>query len=292
MQPRTFTAEKFFADRMLPVSLVYTRSSEAANWHVHEFSEIGIVFNGSGIYETDFAAMKITAGDVLVMPAGGMHRFHHENDIEQFNILFQFEKLHIPSREICKHPGFSALFRLNPQYCLKNRYYPCFKLNPVDLQRVKNLLTDAYMSQQQQQSGSALSVYGAFLQTIPILLANYSVADLTGNTSANPTGLVDTLDYMQQNFRKNLQMQELAKHARMTVSSFSRHFKAATGTTPGKYLLKLRLDEARQMLLENQLSISEIAFQTGFEDSNYFSRIFRIYSGMSPREFRNRNTQS
>ena len=102
---------------MLPVRIIYTRHSEAADWHSHEFSEIAIILNGSAVYETDFCTSSVQAGDVLVMPADGVHKFHSEVDIEQYNVLFQFEKLPVPSRDITRHPGFSSLFHLNPEYC-------------------------------------------------------------------------------------------------------------------------------------------------------------------------------
>lgn len=288
MTLKTLTAENFFADRLLPVSLFYTHSSEAVHWHNHEFSEICIVFEGHGIYETDFSVSEISAGDVLVLPAGGIHRFHNEVGIEQFNILFQFEKLPVPSREISCHPGFSVLFRINPQYCIKNRYYPHFKLCREDLLRVKNILSDAYQAQKMHKSGFVLSVYGAFLQVIPILLENYAKSNSDTNTPVIPARLSEALDYLQNNFRNPISINELARRHGMNVSGFIRHFKEATGRSPLSYLLNLRLEEARQLLQEDTLSITEIAFQVGFEDSNYFSRIFRRKNGLSPREFRRR----
>ena len=286
MQPLTLQASKFFFDRTLPVRIYYTSCSEVADWHTHDFTEIAIILSGTAIYETDFNSSPISAGDVLVMPAGGTHRFHTEVNIEQFNLLFQYEKLPVPGKDISTHPGFSSLFRLNPEYCRKQKYYPRFRIrNEASLSYIKLLLTAASAAQEQKKTGYALSVYGAFLQIIPILLENYSSGVLRQNAHI-PELLADCLDYIQQNFRKNLTIAMLAEKAKMAPASFVRHFRAATGMTPMEYIIKLRLEEASTLLQDPDLSIAEAALQSGFNDSNYFSRLFRKKNGISPRGYR------
>ena len=72
----------------------------------------------------------------------------------------------------------------------------------------------------------------------------------------------------------------------MAPASFVRHFHAATGMTPLEYIIKLRLDEAAALLQDPNLSIAEAALQSGFNDSNYFSRLFRKKNNISPRGYR------
>ncbi|MBE6367836.1 MAG: helix-turn-helix domain-containing protein [Lentisphaerae bacterium] len=284
---QTLQAKSFFFDRMLPVRIIYTRHSEAADWHSHEFSEIAIILNGSAVYETDFCTSSVQAGDVLVMPADGVHKFHSEVDIEQYNILFQFEKLPVPSRDITRHPGFSSLFHLNPEYCRQMQYYPRFRIESAqELEQIKTMLNMAYQAQEQKQTGYALTVYGTFLLLIPILLENYQRTVPQSGTVRSPERLADCLDYMKHNFRKPLHNIQLAAVAKMAPASFVRHFRGATGCTPLEYLIRMRLDEASFLLLNSQLSIAEVAQQSGFDDSNYFSRLFRRKNGLSPREYR------
>lgn len=281
------TAKNFFFDRMLPVRLFYTQCSEVADWHSHEFSEIAIILSGTADYQTEFNTSAIRAGDVLVTPAGGVHRFQNEVGIEQFNVLFQFGKLPIPERDITRHPGFSPLFRLKLESCRKEGRYPCFHIaDPESLQRVRLLLTNAYSDQERKMPGYALSVYGAFLQLIPILLENYCRTTNVPPAVHTPERLADCLDFMQRNFRRELSTTRLAAEARMSPASFVRHFRSATGSGPREYLIRMRLEEACILLRTSDLSISEIAAESGFPDSNYFSRLFKRKNGISPREYR------
>ena len=72
----------------------------------------------------------------------------------------------------------------------------------------------------------------------------------------------------------------------MSRSTLNRNFSKAFGMTPMRYLNKLRLDHAAELLASSNLSISEIARQCGFEDSNYFTRAFRRKFGTAPGQWR------
>ena len=72
----------------------------------------------------------------------------------------------------------------------------------------------------------------------------------------------------------------------MSESSLLRAFKQATDRAPTQYLLDLRLRRAKNLLRNTSLNITEITFQTGFNDSNYFARQFRKRVGTSPHEYR------
>ena len=84
--------------------------------------------------------------------------------------------------------------------------------------------------------------------------------------------------------KEKLLIPQLARESGMSESSFTRHFKNATGETPVEYLLKLRLQDAADKIC-NGMAVSEAAYSSGFSDSNYFSRIFKKKYGISPLKF-------
>ena len=83
-----------------------------------------------------------------------------------------------------------------------------------------------------------------------------------------------------------LTLPEMAKQAAVSEVTLYRLFRKGTGESPVNCLNRVRLRHARALLLNTRLPISEVAAATGFADSNYFSRRFRKFAGMSPREFR------
>lgn len=85
----------------------------------------------------------------------------------------------------------------------------------------------------------------------------------------------------------SLNVDELARRMGFGRSSFYRKVNTLTGMTPNNYIRKIRMEESKKMLEESNLSISEIAYKTGFNSAFYFSKCFKEYYGMPPSQFRN-----
>lgn len=111
------------------------------------------------------------------------------------------------------------------------------------------------------------------------------------NKSRRPdNSLWDAVDQMRIKIRReytsNETNAEYAAQLNMSVSHFLSLFKKITGTTPQQYKLQLRIAAAKNMLLNTQYKISDIAQNVGFGDSLYFCRYFRNSTGVSPSKFR------
>ncbi len=81
-------------------------------------------------------------------------------------------------------------------------------------------------------------------------------------------------------------LEQLASLASLSLSSFKREFKKHFKETPAQYIRNRRLQKAKDLLVHSSLSVSEISFQVGYEDSSYFSRLFSSSFMLSPSEFR------
>lgn len=92
--------------------------------------------------------------------------------------------------------------------------------------------------------------------------------------------------YMRRNFDKKIDMDELAAHVFLSHSGLIWKFKQELNTTPSNYLSILRLQHAKQLLLNHPYSITQISEMCGYSNPYYFTNAFRHYSGMSPSDFR------
>ena len=95
-----------------------------------------------------------------------------------------------------------------------------------------------------------------------------------------------TLQYMNRHYNEPLSIPFLAEYANVSYGYFRRLFKEITGITPSEYLTKIRMDNARLLLYRTDISIKEIAYQVGFSDQLYFTRMFTKVYGVSPTKFR------
>ena len=284
---RSLKASMFFDDLARPLRLYQTTNSEAAGWHSHEFTEFAIVLKGQGYYDNEFEKTLVQAGDVLITPAGALHGYRQEKDILLVNVLFQFDKLPIPLRDLNREAGFIALFRADSDYFRALGHFPRLRLDHAELARTRLLLKEALALQQSKAPGALLSVYGAFLQLLPILLQAYlrsEDAQFPPPAPQCPDRLAECLDYMAANHSRRLAIPDLAKRAGMGHATFTRHFRAATGETPMAFLVRLRLEDAMHYLASG-MNVTMAAAQAGFDDSNYFTRLFRRHFGAPPSRY-------
>ncbi len=100
---------------------------------------------------------------------------------------------------------------------------------------------------------------------------------------------IPVIELMHNEYQINRSVDEYAALSGMSSYYFIRKFKEYTGYSPHTYLIRLRMERARNLLLTSNFSVSEISFAVGYDNPLYFSRLFRKYTGSSPSEFRNKN---
>ena len=93
-------------------------------------------------------------------------------------------------------------------------------------------------------------------------------------------------EYIDDNIDQRISVVLLAGLANLSVCYFVRAFKQSLGVTPHDYLIRQRVERTKQLLSGTDMPLSEIALAAGFADQSHFSRRFRQYVGMSPRDYR------
>ncbi len=93
-------------------------------------------------------------------------------------------------------------------------------------------------------------------------------------------------EIMETNFRYNLALEDYAKLCHRSLSSFKRDFQKEFSEAPGKWLLGKRLDYSAGLLRNSKLNVTEIAFESGFEDVSHFSRVFKERFNVPPLTYR------
>lgn len=98
-------------------------------------------------------------------------------------------------------------------------------------------------------------------------------------------------EIMEANYTYNLSLADYAKIAGRSIASFKREFSLLYKTTPGKWLIQKRLDYAAMLLDNSTRAVNDIAFESGFENTTHFSRVFKDKFGATPLQFRQRALQ-
>lgn len=101
-----------------------------------------------------------------------------------------------------------------------------------------------------------------------------------------PYILSHAIEYMKQNYKRQLQLEEVASFCHCSKSYLSHQFKKNMGMTLKSYLNSLRIQAAKNLLEATNPNIIDLAFDLGFKDSNYFSKVFKDFVGLSPLQYK------
>jgi AraC family transcriptional regulator len=93
------------------------------------------------------------------------------------------------------------------------------------------------------------------------------------------------LDYLNDNLAGSVALADLAAVARVSVFHFARQFRGAVGASPHQYVIRLRVERAKELMRQGRLSLAQVAAAVGFADQSHFNRHFKRLAGVTPRQF-------
>jgi AraC-like DNA-binding protein/quercetin dioxygenase-like cupin family protein len=283
-KPEVLTIRGHFPDPEFPLSLFWLPSHGSRRIHSHEFEELVVVIGGRGRHRTGGGEWQIRTGDVFVVPRGERHAYAKTERLELCNVLFQPERLPLDWASLDAAPGYRALFAMEPRWRGGAQGSSRLRLDADALAETVVLLKRLQRELAEDQPGRQMVSVGLFLQLVGLLCRAYGKHP--HREGRRLLGLERAMNRLTSLQGPAPSLLELAALAGMSVSTFQRAWHRYAGRTPNDYLLELRLDRARVLLETTMLTVSEVSARVGFEDSNYFSRRFRIAYGNSPRRWR------
>lgn len=252
--------------------------------HTHDFCELSLITHGSAMHWLEGAEFPVATGDVFVLQGHQSHYYYQLEKLEMINIMFDPELLNLPETRLRKIPGYRALFLLEPLFRKQHRFSSHLHLNRRSLALSERIAMELDAEVRAKSPGYEAAMFGKFVELIVYLSRLYQET-----VSTNAEALIrvsKVIGCIEDEFPKPWKIEDFAAMAHMSRSNFMRVFRTATGETPVGYLLQLRIQKAMTLLMSTKLSVSEIAFEVGFNDSNYFTRQFKASQGVSPITYR------
>ena len=267
-----------------PIAVMRIHSHPAFPVHRHEFTEIGIVIRGFGMNRIDGQEFELKAGNVFVIQGPHEHSIEKPDSLEILNICFYPEILGFSTKEFPDVPAYRTLFELASPMNSKGDFKQLMYLNPEQLARLLALTNELDVEIQQASPGYT-SVARAQLAMIIALLSRWHGYP-AGEKATDPRRVAKAIVKMEQQLDEPISIVELGKVCGLSRRQFFRVFKQCTGQTPSEYIYYLRLRRAERLLRDPVMTITEVAFASGFNDSNHFSRSFKKTYNMTPSEYR------
>lgn len=237
--------------------------------HYHNFYEIFCLLSGKCRFLLRDQVYELEKGDLVFIAPGELHHslYYPGINCEMADILFKKEFLY---RDVIGEPhSFMG--------CIPSLYQEDY------LELLSHMLSES--ASLDEYSGEFITCY---LQQLLLFLARHSVMNQEEPELVNvrDADIQLATRYIYQNFRKPLTLEEVAGVASLSPTYFSKKFKQVTGMGYKEYLNYVRLKHAQTALLTTSNTITDIALEYGFNDSNYFKDLFKKVYGRSPREYR------
>jgi AraC-like DNA-binding protein/mannose-6-phosphate isomerase-like protein (cupin superfamily) len=229
---------------------------------------IVFITSGEGIFESaETKAYKVKAGHCFFLFPGVWHRYKPDlqHGWEEYWIGFKG-----PYPDMLMKNGF-----FSPQHPFVNVGHNGGLLK--SFQSLLDVASSAPIGYHQIICGYTLQILGMI-----------NAINQQEEHDQNPLGkLVSKAKFlMQASLEDPVNIEALVSEFPISYSKFRKSFKELTGQSPNQYHLDLRLKKAKELLDSTALSVSEIAYKTGFESAFYFSRLFKNKNGTSPKLYR------
>ncbi|TCV84786.1 HTH-type transcriptional activator RhaS [Testudinibacter aquarius] len=234
----------------------------------HDFDEIVLVTNGKGRHIFNGYPQELYAGMVLYVEAKDHHLYENVSGLHLTNILFRsLDNFHFI------HNINSLLKTIKPE---KSNYQVINKKQLANLLPLIDVLSDS-------SKYNIIEQESYFFQLLSLLQRNQFSDHGIGTVMEKGTQL---LHYLAHNFNEPVNWEQLAEQFSLSLRSLHRYIKDQTGETPQNYLNRLRLSYAYYQIRYTDQAITDIAYDSGFNDSGYFSTCFKQEFKLCPRELR------
>jgi YesN/AraC family two-component response regulator len=254
-------------------------------FHWHEFMEISFIQSGKGKYEIEDKEFFVCKGDIIVINNIERHRLTYNTQEPLYETVIHFDPSLISSRENTT---------LDFTYMKLFKYERASFNNKPDLtdeikEIVKSLISDIITEYMKKLPYFELMLKSKLLTLITHLLRQCNaqpVSDFEIISKRNQIERLEKiLDYINDNYSKDISLDSIANKFFMNSSYFSDYFKRNIGINYSEYLSKKRINQAIQLLNESRMSSTEAAFNCGFNNVTSFYNAFKKVTGMSPGDY-------
>jgi len=242
--------------------------SHYLNPHWHEHIELTYFLSGECDFTCNGQTFVTKANDFVIANSTEIHSFTSRDGVSYFSILL--------------YPEFFRDVNFSEKNMLKNLIH-----NDTF---IRDTIRNMYLEHSKSEKWSDMILKGTAYHLMAYLMQNYTstfVSDKELSFNAVRLSRINTiLDYISCHYQKKITTSDLAELCFISEGHLCRFFRTNIGKSATEYINEFRIEKAAIMLTNTNDSVTDIAWKVGFEDINYFSRVFRKIKHESPIEYR------
>lgn len=252
----------------------------------HDYLEITYVYEGSGLFQSGSEKYPLSKGDLLVVGNSELHWFETGTS-EPLNMVAIFFLPELIYKPVYPSGDFDFIrFFYDRSHDFSN-FIPAAEVAETG---IPELIQEIYSRNLHKHKHYRLYIKN-LLRRILLVLLEYYEARVNGplietdKKIKNIDRLRDVFSLIETSYQDKITLEEAANTVNMSTHYFCKFFKKVTGLTFTEYILRVRIDKAKELLLKNRLSITQIAYEVGFESSSYFHKVFRKLTQLNPKQY-------
>ncbi len=252
--------------------------------HYHSIWEIDYVVSGDGENIFHDSVYPFAPGDIYVIKPYQMHNAYPAGEIELFCIRFSLESV---IKSVFSDSDFNDEMTKDVI-----RFADVIRANDPNYDGVHTIIKKILNEWQSRRVGWHSATRLLLAQLFIELTRNFKAKSglaFFGSGSDN-FGIHRALDYINTNYTQQIRLEQAAQCAIMQKNYFCTQFKKHVGCTYYSYLTSLRIRHACTLLLSTDTNIKKIALSSGFLDISTFNKAFKKTTGVTPKEYRDRNS--
>lgn len=273
-----YIKETFNFSKEMPFAF-YETDSRQEMIHSHDCLELNYIIDGTGYYLIEDKSYPIETGDIFLINNLEHHMAVHENNLKMLVFVFDQSFVWESSGE---YDYLKPFFERGSSF--SNKLTPESKAYEV----IRDAILHIKEESEQQKVGWVLMTKAWLMVSLAMFYRYYSGQNaLDAHTQRNSYERIrKVVEYIHENFANELSLGKLSEIALMNKSYLSGLFTKVMHMRVFDYIELVRINHGKMLLKTTDLSILDIALESGFKSSSYFSRIFRKLMGITPNEYR------
>ncbi len=238
--------------------------------HIHDYHELYFLEDGSTTYFVGNSIYLLNSGDFIFIPKGQLHQTDNSRYPLLERVLLNFDDSFI-SPECMR---LLDELMLNPHIKLSEAEIPSFRkiIKRIELEANGNEKNSIILQQ-------------IYLHELLALLCRHRKDDVDSDFGSSCRIAQETAKYISTEYKQPLGLNVLARRYSVSEGYLSKIFKKYTGMGINQYINISRIMAAKDMLDSADMTVTEVAYKCGFNDSNYFSQVFKQIIGVTPKKY-------
>jgi len=271
-------------DTRFPIQLFKQESSSSEpvfSAHWHEQLEILYFTEGKAIIQCNLTSYEAKSGDLIIINSNELHSgFNPGNYLAYYCFNIDPSLIHSSFIDTCEMKYITPI----------ESNMILFENKSDSDDEITDCIKRVIQEYEKKETAYELVIKSCVYKMLALLIRNHVTKVVTpeeyDKSVRNLERLSKVFNYIEENYTEKISMESLCSMTGLSSYYFCRIFRKVTGKTTNEYINSLRINKAETLLKISNLNITEIAMETGFNDINYFSRIFKKYKKIAPSQVR------